>query len=378
MEVLRFDSSEILEGQINGRTLVVASTFGGQPSGGQPSGGTSGGGTVGDGYLTYNTVTDTTYSIHVNLPADWDEIDGTQLTDDYGDVIGPSITASANLDEYAGTWEEPGVFIFATTIEGQFTIYDYLELVAGNLEGSCEFVRSENYTDEAYQGVLYYYTACGGIADYLVLGVVPIDAPESYMIGVEVQVLTDADWVAAETIFTSVDVIGQLAPADIGDPYMTITDDYGSIKVTVPSNWVDIDGSAWIYDDEVIGGSVSAASDLYAFYDWKVPGVIFSASDDLADLGGYIQVLDSYRDLYREECDFVVRDSYEDNLYRGKYDFFEKCGGSGGPDFIVLSVVSKENQYAFIIVVQITITSDDDWDGLTQILDSFEVVGTLP
>lgn len=109
-----------------------------------------------------------------------------------------------------------------------------------------------------------------------------------------------------------------------------------------------------------------------------MPGVIFSASDDLAELGGYIQLLDYYREYYRDTCEFVLRYDYEDNLYRGKYDLFEKCGGSGGPDFIVLSTVSKEDQYAFILVVQIPVLSEDDWDALTQILDSFEVIGTLP
>ncbi len=379
MEVLRYATSELLEGQINGRSLVMVSTFGGQTTGGTSSGGSSGSGATAGSYSSYVTITDYTESLQVNVPVEWYEVDGTQLTDDYGDIIGPSLTASANIDDYEGTWFEPGMFIFATGLDEQFSVDDYLELVGSNLAGSCDFVSSEAYADGYYEGVLDYYAECGGIAEYLVAGVVPSDDPQAYMVGVEIQILSDADWEAADNILASFAVIGQIAPAYIGgDGYITITDDYASIQVTVPSNWYDIDGSPWIEDGEVIGASIRAASDLELFYDWEVPGVLFSASDDLAELGGYIQILDYYREFYGDTCDFVLRDSYEDLLYRGKYDLFEKCGGSGGPEFIVLSVVSKEDQYAFIIVVQIPVTSDDDWDALTQILDSFQVIGTLP
>lgn len=376
VEILRYTTYELLEGQINGRALATVSTFGGQTASSASSSGSSGGGTTGSGYSSYVTVTDNTQSLQVNAPLEWNDIDGTQLVDDYGDIIGPSISMSSSLADYNGTWSTPGAFIFAT---GQFGVSDYLDVATNNLSGSCDFVSSDSFSDGDYEGYLDHYTACGGIADYLVLAVAPSFDPQAYMVGVEVQILSDADWEAADYLFASFDVIGQIAPAYIeSEPYMTITDDYGSIQVTVPSNWVDIDGREWIEEGEVIGASVRAASDLDSFYDWQVPGVIFSASDDLAELGGYIQVLDYYREYYRDTCEFVVRDDYEDNLYRGKYDLFEKCGGSGGPDFIVLSTVSKEDQYAFIIVVQIPIHLDDDWDALTQILDSFNVIGTLP
>jgi len=208
---------------------------------------------------------------------------------------------------------------------------------------------------------------------------VPSADPQAYMVGVEIQILSDADWEAADNILASFDVIGQIVPADIGaDPYMTIIDDYGSMQVTVPSDWVDIDGSPWFDSGDVIGASIQASSDLVAFDNWLVPGVIFSASDDLAELGGYIQVLDIYRQDYIDSCEFVERVDYDDPLYRGKYDFYEKCGGSGGPDFLVLSAVPKDDQFAFIIVVRITITSDEDWDALSAILDSFTVIDTLP
>jgi serine protease Do len=376
IEVLRYATYELLEGQVNGRSLTTVSTFGGQTAGNTSSGGTSGGGAASGGYSSYVTISDNTYSLEVSVPVEWNDINGAQIVDDYGEIVGPSISMSSSLADYEETWSEPGAFIFATN---QFSVSDYLDVVAENLNGSCDFVSSDSFSDGYYAGSLDHYSACGGVADYLILAVSPSSDPQAYMVGIEVQILSDADWEAADHLFASFDVVGQIAPAYIeSEPYMTITDDYGSIQVTVPSYWVDIDGREWIDEGEVIGASIRAASDLDSLYDWKVPGVIFSASDDLAELGGYIQVLDYYREFYRDTCEFVLRDDYEDNLYRGKYDLFEKCGGSSGPDFIVLSTVWKEDQYAFIIVVQIPILSDDDWDSLSQILDSFQVIGTLP
>jgi serine protease Do len=376
MEVWRYATDELLDGQINGQSLAVVSSFGGQTTGGTSSGGSSAGGV---GYSSYVTITDNASSLQLQVPAEWNQIDGTQLMDDYGDIIGPSLTASANIEDYAGTWSEPGVFIFATGLDGQFSVDDYMDLVASNIAGSCDFVSREAYADELYEGVLDYYAECGGMAEYLVAGVVPSADPQAYMVGVEIQILSDADWEAADNILASFDVIGQIVPADIGaDPYMTIIDDYGSMQVTVPSDWVDIDGSPWFDSGDVIGASIQASSDLVAFDNWLVPGVIFSASDDLAELGGYIQVLDIYRQDYIDSCEFVERVDYDDPLYRGKYDFYEKCGGSGGADFLVLSAVPKDDQFAFIIVVRITITSDEDWDALSAILDSFTVIDTLP
>jgi serine protease Do len=378
IEVLRYATYEFLEGQVNGRSLATVSTFGGQTADNTSSGGTSGGGETSGGYSSYVTISDDTYSLEVSVPAVWNDIDGTQMVDDYGEIIGPSISVSSNLTDYQNTWYEPGAFIFAT---GQFGVSDYLDLAADNLSGSCDFVSSDTFSDGYYEGFLDHYTACGGVAEYLILAVAPSADPQAYMVGMEVQILSDADWEAADYLFTNFDVIGQIAPADIGnDPYITVTDDYNSIQVNVPSSWVDIDGSPWIYDGEVIGASVVAAQNINEFGNFEGPGMIFGASDDLAKLGGYVQVLDSYREnFYLEHCEFVTRDNYEDDpLYRGKYDLYEKCGGSGGPSFMVIAAVPKDDQYAYIITVEIAITSDADLEALSKILESFVVIDTLP
>lgn len=161
--------------------------------------------------------------------------------------------------------------------------------------------------------------------------------------------------------------------------YMTVTDDYGAIQVDIPETWSDIDGRPWVDGDDVIGASLYAARDLDGFLTtWAEPGVIFNVSDDLARLGGYVQVLDILSEDFRDQCELDGRYDYEDPLYRGKYDFFVNCGGPGGSWYLLLSAVPIDNPQDYLVLVEVQIVSDADVDALDRVLDTFQVVGTLP
>ncbi len=161
--------------------------------------------------------------------------------------------------------------------------------------------------------------------------------------------------------------------------YMQVTDDYGAIVVEVPSTWTDLDGSAWIDSGEVIGASIWAAPDLDGFINtWGTPGVIFNVSDDLARLGGYVQLLDIERESWIGSCELDGRYDYDDGYYRGKYDYFVKCGGSGGADFLVLTAVPIDTSLKYLILVEVQILTNADVDAADRILATFDVVGALP
>ena len=161
--------------------------------------------------------------------------------------------------------------------------------------------------------------------------------------------------------------------------FMTITDDYGSIQLEVPLEWAETNGEPWFFDGDVIGAELIAAPDLDGFLEtWDVPGVMFSVSDDLARLAGYLQLLDIMQEDLLTDCEFDGRFDYEDNLYRGKYDLFKKCGGPGGAAYMVLSAVSKDDQFSYLILVETQMISDNDWDFADHILDTFQVIGELP
>ena len=180
-------------------------------------------------------------------------------------------------------------------------------------------------------------------------------------------------------------VFGQQLAGDVPDTgsdyseYTQVTDDYGAIVVEVPSGWNDVDGSAWIDEGDVIGASIWAAPDLDGFINtWATPGLIFNVSDDLARLGGYVQLLDIYRDLYIGSCELDGRYDYDDGYYRGKFDYFVKCGGAGGADFLILTAVPIDTSVKLLILVEVQILSNADVDAADRILATFDVVGVLP
>ncbi|WP_322805955.1 S1C family serine protease [Thermanaerothrix sp.] len=160
--------------------------------------------------------------------------------------------------------------------------------------------------------------------------------------------------------------------------YILVQDDSGAIQVAIPSTWSEVDGSPWVLDNEVIGASITAAASLsnFASY-WDEPGIFFAASDRVAQLAGYIQLLDAYRESYRNECKLQGRYDYEDSAFEGAYDYYINCNGAGNA-LIVLTARPKQNKTAFLVTFIFNAMSDSDWAALDQALNTFDVVGTLP
>jgi serine protease Do len=156
--------------------------------------------------------------------------------------------------------------------------------------------------------------------------------------------------------------------------YIECMDETFTILVEVPDYWTDYNGWEWVLDDEIIGAAITAAPSIDEFNNyWDAEGVFFGASDTFAEWGGYIQFLDIYSEDYVSGCDFVIRDDYDDGLYRGKYDEYEDCGGAGGFDTYVLAAVPIDDPSASIILVIVQVFGGDI-DTVTQIWNTFLVL----
>ncbi len=160
------------------------------------------------------------------------------------------------------------------------------------------------------------------------------------------------------------------APAATSTQYTTVSDDSGTLQVSVPTSWTQIDGSPWIADGDEIGVSVAAAPDLDGFLNtWGTPGVLFNASSDFTgemSMGEMLDLVD-----YTGECTFGGRSDYADELYTGQYDLWEECGGIGTVS-IVLAAAPADNSFITLVLVQVV--SDADLEALDQILATFQVV----
>ncbi len=160
--------------------------------------------------------------------------------------------------------------------------------------------------------------------------------------------------------------------------YVTVQDDEGAIQVDIPEEWTQVDGSVWIDEGTTIGAAISASADLEAFtYGYYQPGIFFAASDEIAKLGGYVQLLDLYRDSYLGDCELTGRYDYVDSAFEGKYDLFTNCLGEENALF-VLSARPINDPLSMLVILIVNMVLDSDFDALDQILATFDVVGYLP
>ena len=161
--------------------------------------------------------------------------------------------------------------------------------------------------------------------------------------------------------------------------YIDTSDAYGAIALELPETWADTDGSEWVDGNDVIGASITASPDLESYArTWGTPGLFFGVSDDLASLGGHVQILDAIRPDYLGDCKLDSRSDYNDGYYRGKADLFKNCGGPGGSQTLVLSAVPTDNSQAFTILLIVQMVTPEDEDIAIHALDTFRVIGTLP
>ncbi len=382
IEVLRYATGELLEGQFNGRELRLVESLSGLQGADLSASGA--------GYDDYLTVYDDNGVLELTIPASWTDVDGAPWEDEAGNYLS-SIWAAPSLDDFYETWNTPGVkFDAVAHTESVGGVQAYLDLVAESIASQCSLVEADTYEDSVFSGLYELYGSCGGgDTSYLVLTAVPTDDPGALIVSLEVQLVSDEDWDALEEILASFNVIGSLPGSATNfsgsgtggySDYVWVYDDFNSLRMQVPAEWDQIDGSPWYgLSDEIVGGGITAAPDLDGYRTtWDVPGVAFSVSDDYARQIGYLQLLDEFQSTYLEQCEYDGRYDYEDSLYRGKYDLFIKCGGPGGPTQFQLAAVSIEDQFDFLIHLEATIVSDADWDAIDAILNSFEVVGLLP
>jgi serine protease Do len=201
VQVLRYDTAEILEGQLNGRVLEPKFSFAqeldAQVSHSAPE----------DGYGSYRTISDDSQAIVMEVPASWQDIDGS-LWRNEGEVLGASMAASANLDGFYGTWEEPGVFFAASrSLVGVFDEDSLLDLFT--FSESCSYDARHDYSDALYIGAYDVWYDCGGLGTMLVvLAVAPAD--RSFLGFMQVQVVSTADLDALDRIFSTFQVVGNL------------------------------------------------------------------------------------------------------------------------------------------------------------------------
>ncbi|MCO6451151.1 MAG: serine protease [Caldilineales bacterium] len=199
LEVLRVATSEYLSGQINGRPLEVEFSFADEL-----------GDEVADTtavYDEYVTVYDDSEAISIDAPSAWSDVEGL-VWEREGEDVGVTIVASSDIDGFYETWDTPGVFFGASR-----TLVDSMDettlLDASMFNESCTYDGRDSYEDELYTGFYDVFVDCGGTATSMI-NLVATPDDRSFIMLLQVQVVSDEDLDALDHILRSFQVVGEL------------------------------------------------------------------------------------------------------------------------------------------------------------------------
>jgi serine protease Do len=233
------------------------------------------------------------------------------------------------------------------------SIEDLILAVDGSMADYCDILRSHNADDKLAVEVLRFSSQ---------------EVLEGQLNGRELeQTFSFAQTLEEEANNTTTNSGGSDTSSGTYSEYMTVSDDSGALALDVPTNWSDVDGSAWELEGEVIGLSVLAAPSVDDFYNsWGTPGVFFGATDQFEVTTD--ELLDAFD--FSGDCTFSERTAYEDSAYSGKYDVWLTCGGTDTL-LVVLAAQPADGSYHALVMVQVV--SDADLAALDQILATFIV-----
>ncbi len=205
VEVLRFATSQVLEGQFNGEPLVEVTSFA------QELGGTNGGteGGAADTYSGYTTITDDTGAVSVAVPNEWTDVDGAPYTGEDG-IQRVDVRASTSLEAFANGWDTPGMILTASSgLVQSSTVDDVLDQLGAGGAEQCTYEGRQPYSDQLYTGVFDVFTNCGGTtATYVIVAAQPEDG--AFVVSVQFQANTDRDYEALDQVLSTFVVTGSV------------------------------------------------------------------------------------------------------------------------------------------------------------------------
>ena len=150
-----------------------------------------------DTYSGYQSITDDTDTIIVDVPVEWNEI-YTNPCDYQGGQI-PCVSAAPNVTAFR-EYDESGLF-FALYGPNE-NINDLLSVYA---PVGCTDAGIYDYEDPVFTGLYQYWESCGSSSYVVILAAKPSDG--SYTAVVWTAIVVEADWDALDEVFNTFNVL---------------------------------------------------------------------------------------------------------------------------------------------------------------------------
>lgn len=145
-------------------------------------------------YLDFVDITDAEGLISVTVPAEWTDIDGSSWGYQ-GNLIGPAVSASPDLDAFFDAWGTPGLFIAASDEITDIGVEGFLD--ESSFDDECVHEGRHPYDDGLYIGLFDAYIQCGP-EESVLLQIVAAPPDGAYLVQAQFLIAFDADWLAVE------------------------------------------------------------------------------------------------------------------------------------------------------------------------------------
>jgi serine protease Do len=197
VEVLRFDTQEVLSGEING-DIPITQKYSFAEEIEDESGSVAAG--SGATYTDYQTLVDDTGAMTVDVPVEWFDVDTVPFDDGT-----PWISASTSLDTlYSGSFDVPGMIMIGSA---PIPPENIPAAIAEYAPGGCLVDDGlSDYDDGYFVGQYQLWADCGDAAAVeVVIAANANSGAGAVLIGV--QIVTEADFDALDTIMGTFDLV---------------------------------------------------------------------------------------------------------------------------------------------------------------------------
>ena len=203
IEVLRYDTAQVLRGQLNGEPLIEAFSFAEELEEEATVE------TDTSVYPEYVVIEDDTLAISVEVPTEWSDVDGAPYEDAAGNYV-VDVRAASSLTSFFDTWSTPGMIFSASSDWATTTSEEaLLDEVVSNFNEICEYAGRDVYEDPLYTGSFDTFVNCGDeAATYVVVAARPPEG--NFLLRVQVQANSDRDFEALDRILSSFIVTGEV------------------------------------------------------------------------------------------------------------------------------------------------------------------------
>jgi len=384
VQVMRMDTQEILEGQLNGRELAQSFSFADQLE--EQNAGSGSQSSAGAAYSEYTTVSDRSGILSVEVPVEW-----TDVTDDdwvwQEEPVGIRLVATTDLDSVFDSWGTPGVlFNVSTSLIEDNGPEDLLDAI--QYTDACTYEGREEIPEGFYTGFYDLWSGCDNSdSRAIVVSVVP--ETQDFIVLFEIYLVTEADVDALDHILDS--FIVNLESATSGNQGNLNEDIFNQVDVSgltydyslvnqpaltaiLPSDWSDIASDDWVdEDDQPLGKTLYVSSDIQGFQDnWTTAGMYVRSATGLEEELDINDLLDS-ADL-SDKC--TLDDRYEHShtineiTYNGAYDLYTNCDDEENA-FAYLIVQSEDLSHA--VFIEFLAVTEADAEAFDVLLQSFYI-----